>query len=298
MAATLTQPTDLRGASLPRRVETVQGPPTDQAWASRLGWYATWLVAAPFAVFGTWYATQVGLGYDSHAYWSAVQDMDHLYDASALSRDAYLYSPLFAQAIWPLGRLPWPAFGVVWALMQAGLFVWLLRPLPPPWFAPAFIATIPEILTGNIYALMASALVLGTTRGAPWIFLALTKVTPGLVGLTWLAAARRWRALAEGVVVGVVLVGVSYLASPSSWQDWVRFLASGTGGPASRAGVPWVTVGLLVVGLTVTVFAAVRRRGWLLPVATILVSPTFGPNTLTVLAAAPRLARDNDEGGR
>ncbi len=89
-----------------------------EALRSRLGWYAAWLVAAPFAVFGTWYATQVGLGYDSHAYWSAVQDMDTLYDAPALSRDAYLYSPLFAQAIWPLGRLPWPAFGVLWSLCR------------------------------------------------------------------------------------------------------------------------------------------------------------------------------------
>jgi hypothetical protein len=266
-----------------------------EALGSRLAWYAAWLVAAPFAVFGTWYATQVGLGYDSHAYWSAVQDMDNLYGATALSRDAYLYSPLFAQAIWPLGRLPWPAFGVLWALLQAGLFIWLLHPLSARWLAPALVATVPEVLTGNIYALMASALVLGATRGTPWLFLGLTKVTPGLVGVAWLAAVRRWRALAGGVLVGGVLVSLSYLAAPKAWQDWVHFLASGSDSSAGRPGLPWLTVTLVAVGLAMTVFAAVMRRGWLLPVATILVSPTFGPNTLTLLSALPRLTRGHRE---
>jgi hypothetical protein len=256
-----------------------------KALRARLGWYAAWLVAAPFAVFGTWYATQVGLGYDSHAYWSAVQDMDHLYGAAALSQDAYLYSPLFAQAIWPLGRLPWPLFGVVWSLGLAACFVWLLRPLPPHWFAPALVATLPEVLTGNIYALMASALVLGARRGAPWVFLGLTKVTPGLVGVAWLAAGRRWRPLAIGVLIGAVLVGLSYVSAPMAWHDWVHLLVSGS------AGLPWLTVTQLAVGLALTVFAAVTRRGWLLPVATILVSPTFGPNTVTLLSALPRLTQ-------
>jgi hypothetical protein len=263
---------------------------------NRLGWYAAWLVAAPFAVFGAWYATQIGLGYDSHAYWAAVQDMDHLYDATALSRDAYLYSPLFAQAIWPLGRLPWPVFGVTWSLLQAGLFLWLLRPLPPRWFAPALVATVPEILTGNIYALMASALVLGATRGTPWVFLGLTKVTPGFVGVAWLATSRRWRALANGAVIATILVAVSYIAAPTAWQDWVRLLTSDLGGSAGRSGVPWLTVTLLAVGLAITVFAAMTRRSWLLPIATILVSPTFGPNTLTLMSAVPRLvSRHRDE---
>ena len=198
----------------------------------------------------------------------------------------------------PSGRsavLPWPAFGILWSLLQAGLFAWLLRPLPVRWFAPALVATVPEILTGNIYALMASALVLGATRGSPWVFLGLTKVTPGLVGVAWLAASRRWRALAGGVLVGGVLVGMSYLAAPTAWQDWVHFLASGSDSSAGRPGLPWLTVTLVAFGLAVTVFAAVTRRGWLLPVATILVSPTFGPNTLTLLSAVPRLTRRQRE---
>lgn len=267
----------------------MQGSPTAEAWVSRVGWYAAWLVAGPFATFGTWYATQIGLGYDSHAYWSAVQDMDHLYDASALSRDAYLYSPLFAQFIWPLGRLPWPVFGLLWASIQAVLFVWLLRPLPLRWFVPALVASVPEILTGNIYALMATALVLGATRGAPWVFLVLTKVTPGVIGLTWLVAGRRWRGLASAFVFGFALVGASYLAAPAAWQEWVRFLAGRTEGSGAGPGVPWLPAALLMVGVVVTGYGAATRRPWLLPVATVLVSPTFGPNTLTLLSAIPRL---------
>ena len=231
------------------------------------------------------------MGYDSHAYWAAVQDMGHLYGGSALSRDAYLYSPLFAQAIWPLGRLPWPVFGLIWSLLQAGLFVWLLRPLAPRWFAPAIVATVPEILTGNIYGLMACAVVLGVDRGTPWLLPTLTKVTPGAVALTWLAAKRQWGPLARGVLVGAVLVGGSYIAAPTAWTDWVGLLSSGPRLSDDRSGLPLLPLAFLLAGLAVTLYGALTRRAWLLPVALLLVSPTFGPNTLTLLAAVPRLRR-------
>ena len=81
-----------------------------------------WFGRCAFGFFGVWYAFQVGLGYDSHAYWLAVQDMDRLYGAPALARDAFLYSPAFAQLIWPLGLLPWPAFCVLWTLLSAVIF--------------------------------------------------------------------------------------------------------------------------------------------------------------------------------
>ena len=104
--------------------------------------------------------------------------------------------PLFAQAIWPLGRLPWPVFGVVWAAAAGGSLRLAAATAPGSLVGPALVATVPEILTGNIYALMASALVLGVTRGTPWVFLGLTKVTPGLVGVAGSLRSRRWRALA------------------------------------------------------------------------------------------------------
>ncbi len=249
-----------------------------------VGWYAAWAGSVVFAFFGLWYASQIGWGYDSHAYWSAVQDMDHLYGAPALSRDAYLYSPAFAQAIWPLGRLPWPAFWVVWSCLLLASFVWLLRPLPARWFAPAVVAVLPEVVTGNIYALMAAAVVLGTSRGISWSFIALTKITPVAVGFAWFVGQRSWRALAEAVVTTAALTGVSYAAMPQQWRAWVEFLTSRSGASPSALGLV-----LMVMAVAVATFGGLTRRSWVLPVAVILASPTFGVNTLTLLAALPRL---------
>jgi hypothetical protein len=67
-------------------------------------------------------------------------------------------------------------------------------------------------------------------------------------------------------------------------------LATGSDGSAGRSGLSWLSLTFLAVGLAVTAFAALTRRDWLLAVSTILVSPTFGLNTLTLLASVPRLA--------
>jgi hypothetical protein len=256
-----------------------------------VGWYVAWVAATAFAFFGGWYALEVGLGYDSHAYWAAVQHMDRLYDAPALSRDAYLYSPLFAQLVWPLGRLPWPIFYVLWSAVVAAVFVWLLRPLGRRWFLPAFIATIPEIVTGNVYALMAAALVLGASSGPPWVLLGLTKVTGGGVGLTWLALTRQWRAALVGLLTAAGAVSLSFAIAPDQWRAWIQFLMHRSTPTTNSISSPVLTVVLLGGGVTAVVVGALTRRAWLLAVAAVLVSPTIGLNTVTLLAAAPRLTR-------
>ncbi len=53
-------------------------------------------------------AGQHGVGWDAHAYYVAWSG--GLYEELPETRDAYNYSPLFAQVIWPLTLLPWPAF--------------------------------------------------------------------------------------------------------------------------------------------------------------------------------------------
>jgi hypothetical protein len=254
-----------------------------------VGWYAAWVGSVVFAFFGLWYAWHIGFGYDSHAYWSAVQHMDHLYSAPALSRDAYLYSPAFAQVVWPLGRLPWPLFAALWSGLVLATFVWLLRPLPARWFTPALVAVLPEVATGNIYAFMAAAVVLGASRGLSWTFLTLTKITPFAVATAWFTGRRVWRALVEAVVTTAVVTGVSWLAFPEQWRDWVEFL-SGSGASLSPVGVV-----LLVTAFGVALFGGVTRRPWCLPVAVILASPTFGVNTLTLMTALPRLRRTDPD---
>jgi hypothetical protein len=267
------------------------GQPRVDRGRKPLGWYLAWVGSSAFAFFGLWYAFQVGLGYDSHAYWLAVQDMGALYGAPALSRDAYLYSPAFAQLIWPLGLLPWPAFYTIWTVLSATIFAWLLKPLGRAWFLPAYIATLPEIVTGNVYALMAAALVLGVRSGPPWVFLGLTKISGAGVGLAWLTLTRQWRALVIGLLTGAAVVAASLAISLDQWRDWSEFLLHGSTPTANSISSPVLTVVLLGTGLAAVVVGALTRRAWLLPVAVILVSPTIGLNTLTLLAAVPRLTR-------
>ena len=159
-----------------------------------------WLAAAPFAVLGAGYAVQVGLGYDSHAYWSAVQHLENLYAAPALSRDAFLYSPVFAQVVWPLGRLPWPAFAALWS----GLALRRLRLAAAAPARPVVLARARRDRARGPHRQRLRPDGGGPGRSGPdagrrGCSRLLTKVTPGLVAVGWLAGSRQWRALAGGV---------------------------------------------------------------------------------------------------
>lgn len=251
-------------------------------------------------LFGMGVAYTLGFGYDSHAYWVAAQDLGHLYERPPLARDAYLYSPAFVVLLWPLAQLPWPIFAVLWGALLACCFGWLLRGLPPFWFVLVALACVPEVLTGNVYALMAVAMVLGVRHGAAWSFPLLTKVTPGLVGLGFLVVRRDWRQLAYAVGATALVVGATALITPGAWSQWVRFLVEQrtSGAVAAILPLPVRLIGA-AAGVVLVVVAARRSRYWMLPVAAVLVSPTLGPNTLTLLAAVPRLLeagnRDRDE---
>lgn len=52
-----------------------------------------------------------------------------MYGLPPNTADAYLYSPAFAQLIWPLAQLPWPLFVAAGAVAGFALYAWLLRPL-------------------------------------------------------------------------------------------------------------------------------------------------------------------------
>jgi hypothetical protein len=241
-------------------------------------------------LFGMGVAYTLGFGYDSHAYWNAAQDLAHLYDRPPLARDAYLYSPAFVVVLWPLAQLPWPVFAVCFSALLALCFLWLLRGLPPFWFVPAALACVPEVLTGNVYALMAVAMVLGVRHGAAWTFPLLTKVTPGLVGLGFFAARKDWRQLGYAMATTLMTVAITALVIPGAWSEWLQFLIEqrGSGAVAAILPLPFRVFGVAVACVLVWL-AARRDRYWGLPVAAVLVSPTLGPNTLTLLAAVPRL---------
>jgi len=118
----------------------------------RVAWL--WAGVALFTLV-TCFAWPKVTGYDAHAYWAAWHRPD-MYGGSPNTRDAFLYSPLFAQLVWPLAQLPWPAFLAVWTLAGGALYGWLLWPLPWRLRAPLLAV---EIGGGNISLLIAAAIV-------------------------------------------------------------------------------------------------------------------------------------------
>ena len=230
-------------------------------------------------------AGQFGLGWDAHAYYVAWQG--DLYDVAPGTKDAYNYSPLFAQVVWPLTHLPWPVFCALFIGAAAVAIAWLVRPLSKPMAVAVWIFCLPEILSGNVFWLLALATVVGFTRGSPWCVAAFTKILPCL-GPLWFLLRGEWRRLAGFAGTALTLLAVSFALDPALWSQWFEFLLENSN---STPGIDFVPplVYRLPVGLAVLVFAARTDRRWLVPVAMLLVSPVIGEGTFALLAAIPRL---------
>jgi hypothetical protein len=224
-------------------------------------------------------ATSVGL--DSHAYWAAWTHP--LYSIPPGHVDAFLYAPVIAEILWPLGHLPADLFIGLWAAAMLAVFAWLLRPLPPVWYLVGLLLCVPEVLEGNINALLGLVVVLGFRYPAAWALALLTKVSTG-VGLLWFVVRGQWRAWLVAVALAAALAGISYLWWPDPWQAWVALLVSGSGGG------DWFFPVRLVVSVVLVVWGARTDRTWTVPVSLVLASPILFLNTLTILAAIPRLA--------
>jgi hypothetical protein len=260
-----------------------------------------WLLAGIFAVSVLKVAhSPAGLhtGYDSHAYWHAWKQ--GLYQQNlAVQFDRYLYSPAFADALWPLTRLPSQVFVFVWAGFSAGLFLWLLRPVPLLWRPPLFLFfCLHESLVGNVNALLGVMLVLGFRYPGLWSFALLTKVAPG-VGLLWFVVRRDWNSLMVALATTIAVASASFVLAPYLWRDWFMLLLGGH--IESQTLIPYAFQVPLAIALVC--FAAVTSRPWLLAPAILLASPVSGVLTLSVLAAVPRLRADSkpdrvQEGGR
>jgi Glycosyltransferase family 87 len=250
---------------------------------------AFWVALIPGAILFTamqvvGYARTGMIGVDSHAYWMAVRFPETWYTRPPEYRDAFLYSPAFAQVLWPLGQLPWQAFQYVWIAGQTAVMAWLLAPLG--WrrglvLAPFFTA---EILLGNVYFFLAGALVVSLRR-APGVLVLpmLTKITPGVVGV-WFVVRHEWRAAGWATGTTVLIVGVSAALAPEAWLAWAQFLAhsAGQGGPSRLL--------RLAASILVVIWAARKGRAWLLAPALLLACPVIGGlSPFAVLAAIPRL---------
>ncbi len=229
-------------------------------------------------------------GLDSHAYWSAWRGP--MYDHAPNTFDAYLYSPAFAQALWPAVQLPWPVFGVLWAALVVAGLVHLFRPLGWAWVVPLVLCCAPEIVAGNIFWLLALVAAYGARWPGLWAVALLTKLTPG-IGLLWFAVRREWRPLAVALLTTACVVVVSFALDPALWRAWVDMLVSNasSSGSAQSALIPPLLV-RLPVAVVLLAWTALTDRPWGLPAAMVLATPVTGVAAFVLLAALPRLHRE------
>ena len=234
--------------------------------------------------------TQAPLGVDSHAYWSAFRGP--MYDHAPDTRDAFLYSPAFAQALWPLAQLPWPVFGVLWSSLSVLGLVRLLRPLGWRWVVPILLLCAPEILSGNIFWLLALVAANGLRHPSLWAVPLLTKVTPAL-GPLWFATRREWQPLLVSSCASAAAVLVSWTLDPDLWHQWLTFLLDHASQARSRetgsSTLPPLTL-RLPLAVLLTIWAARTDRPWGLPAAMVLATPVSGIAALTMLTALARLS--------
>ena len=258
--------------------------PRDLAWVLAV-------VSVATALLVVWL---FGYGYDAHAYWSAWHGS--MYTRAPNEQNAFLYSPAVAQLVWPLAVLPWPLFAAVMTVVLLAALVWLLRPLELKWAIPLGIAGLNEVSTGNVYLLMAVAAVIGMSHPAAWAFVALTKVTP-CVGPVWFLARLEWRRLLISVGATLAIALVSYLTLPHAWADWVSFLtahASETRAPLGSAVVPPLVV-RAPIGIALVVWGARHGSPWTIPVSMLLCTPVIGIGSFALLYALPRIRRASSD---
>ncbi len=223
-------------------------------------------------------------GGDAHAYWDAWHAGMYVHRMALDGVDAYLYSPAFAAAIWPLAQLPWSAFYVLWELLAFATWVWLLRPLGVAIALPLVIACQSLTIVGNIEWLLALAAAISLRWPSAWAVALLTKASTG-VGVIWYAVRGEWRRFGIALAtVGAAVVLTAWLP----WGEWLSFLLSQHGsGMVWDWSVPiWPR---LALAAAMTAWGARGGRTWVIPTSMILASPVISLQTCAILAAVPRL---------
>lgn len=230
------------------------------------------------------------LAQDAAVYWRATPG--HLYAAHYAIADApFTYSPAFADALAPLRLIPLRWFDAAW---QAGLVAVLVVTIRG-WSLPvlaldlALVPTgsgivLPDIAMGNVQVLLGAVAVFGLRWPALWSFALLSKVTPG-VGLVWFVARREWRNLAVALGVTAAIAAVSLAILPGDWFAWARFLTGGSPDfPLWTVPVPlWAR---LASGATLVWWGARTDRAWVVPLAVGWCIPIAYPTMTAAMVAA------------
>lgn len=203
---------------------------------------------------------------------------------------AYHYPPPLAQLLAPITLvLPALAYAVAYrSLMLLALWVLAGRRMVHMLAFIAFLPMAVAVRIENVEIFMALGIVLGLRRW-PWLFTvaALVKVSPGL-GIVYLALQRRWRDVGVSVLLGAVVVVVSYVAAPDLWREWLATI-TGRADVIGNSIVPLPYSVRALIGFVLTVAAGLigRRTGeLLLVVAMTIANPGLSLQAFALLAAA------------
>jgi GNAT superfamily N-acetyltransferase len=221
---------------------------------------------------------------DMHTYWITGAGVSYVH-SNPYVIGAYLYAPVFAQAIAPLTLLPWPWFAALWTAAIATAFIWLTG----RWAFPVLLLTgavALELYLGQIDIFIAAAVVIGFRYPVVWAFPLLTKVAPG-VGLLWFAVRREWRNLGIAVASTVAIAAVSAVFAPQLWHDWYDLLRRSVTDKQVVEGaylaVPvWAR---LPFAIGIITWGARTDRHWTVPIGILLAMPILWINVFTLLIA-------------
>ena len=229
-----------------------------------------------------------GPGIDLAAYLRA-SDTDP-YRFGVGSRDAFVYSPAFLEATWPLRQIPYIAAQATW--LGANLAALVI--LAGPWTIIALLVppVAIELAVGNVHLLLALAIVAGFRWPGAWAFVLFTKPSAG-VGLLWFAARREWRSLGMALATTAGLGLVSVAIAPDLWSSWIRLLVDNAGAVPDGALLQVPVIPRIAAAAALVLLGARRDWRWTVPVASLIALPVIWMGSLAILVGViPCVARD------
>jgi hypothetical protein len=224
-----------------------------------------------------------GPGFDFYAYW-AVDPADPYTVIEGYG--AFHYTPPLVWFAAPFRLVSWPlAYWIYFAILMLVL-VWLARDWALAWLALPPVAS--ELYHGNIHLLIAAGLVLSLRYPVAYWFLALSKVSPGITAI-WYLARREWRSFAIAVGGAAIIAAIAFALAPDLWFAWLRHLSNYSTQAQNLIAIP-LAVRLPIAALLVLV-AARTDRPWLLAPAVVLSLPLLWVHGLAVFVAITPLVR-------
>jgi hypothetical protein len=162
---------------------------------------------------------------------------------------------------------------------------------------PAFgVVFLSYVVLGNLQWILAALTLLAFRHPALWALQLVSKMTTAL-GWWWHPLRGEWRQAARGALAAAILLGISALASPDLWADFLRFgLRNGdlANPPMVGFAIPFAV--RLPMAIALLVWGARTDRRWTVPIASgwallVIWDIGFMPFVIaaTRLVEAPRL---------